>query len=302
MTISIDTGIMVTPTQDSLALTQSSNVVSYNDNTPSENIVFPNSKRSLILVEPSTIHVVTAYNLDKETKVKFRKVLRSGGVPASGSNGCCPSITYGNAVRLYSVDVPCWVIDKCNPVFVLFTPGSYEIDVVGNSADVVVTSMQFPYQRVNEFSKCSCADDTPTQPTKPTPIVPPNPPVVIPTPAPKPPLVIKSVAILDSTTHKDVDVAYSTYADFLVYLSSGKVGDVVSTELSDSDLFGTNTTSSNKDITITDIDLARGYIIVSSNYGLLKSSRYILKAKPKLDGGVEVVSAMWMSVEIELPN
>ena len=75
----------------------------YNDTTPAEMVVFPNEHRRILVVEPKTMLVVTGYNLDSQTKVSFRKILRSNGVPAQGSNGCCPTITVGHSVRLHSV-------------------------------------------------------------------------------------------------------------------------------------------------------------------------------------------------------
>lgn len=102
------------------------------------------------------------------TKPKFLcKILRSHGVPAQGSNGCCPTITIGHSVRLHSVELPCWVLDRCNPIFIVKTPGNYEIDVIGASADVVVTAMSFETQEVNDFGGCNCM--TPTGPVLPQP-------------------------------------------------------------------------------------------------------------------------------------
>lgn len=128
----------------------------YNDTTPSEMVVFPSEHRRILVVEPKTMLVVTGYNIDKETKVLFRKILRSNGVPAQGTNGCCPVITVGHSVRLHSAELPCWVLDNCNPVFIIKTPGNYEIDVIGVSADVVVTAMRFDMQDCNDFGGCHC--------------------------------------------------------------------------------------------------------------------------------------------------
>ena len=141
----------------------------YNDTTPAEMVVFPSEHRRILVVEPKTMLVVTGYNLDSQTKVSFRKILRSNGVPAQGSNGCCPTITVGHSVRLHSVELPCWVLDRCNPIFIVKTPGNYEIDVIGASVDVVVTAMQFDMQEVNDFGGCTCM--TPTGPVIPVPIV-----------------------------------------------------------------------------------------------------------------------------------
>lgn len=141
----------------------------YNDTTPAEMVVFPSEHRRILVVEPKTMLVVTGYNLDNRTKVSFRKILRSHGVPAQGSNGCCTTITIGHSVRLHSVELPCWVLDRCNPIFIVKTPGNYEIDVIGANADVVVTAMQFDMQEVNDFGGCNCT--TVTGPMIPVPIV-----------------------------------------------------------------------------------------------------------------------------------
>lgn len=130
--------------------------VEYNDTTPSEMMVFPSEHRRILVVEPKTMLIVTGYNLDNETKVSFRKILRSNGVPAQGANGCCPTITIGHSIRLHSVELPCWTLDNCSPVFIVKTPGTYEIDVIGASADVAVTAMRFDIQDVNEFGSCAC--------------------------------------------------------------------------------------------------------------------------------------------------
>lgn len=126
----------------------------YNDTTPAEMVVFPSEHRRILVVEPKTMLVVTGYNLGSQTKVSFRKILRSNGVPAQGSNGCCPTITVGHSVRLQSVELPCWYANHLNPIFVLQTPGNYEIDVIGLSADVVVTAMSFEQQEINCIGCC----------------------------------------------------------------------------------------------------------------------------------------------------
>lgn len=126
----------------------------YNDTTPAEMVVFPSEHRRILVVEPKTMLVVTGYNLDSQTKVSFRKILRSNGVPAQGSNGCCPTITVGHSVRLHSVELPCWYINQDNPIFVVQTPGNYELDVIGSSAGVVVTAMSFEQQEINCFGCC----------------------------------------------------------------------------------------------------------------------------------------------------
>lgn len=144
----------------------------YTDTTPAEMVVFPSEHRRILVVEPKTMLVVTGYNLDNQTKVSFRKILRSNGVPAQGSNGCCPTITVGHSVRLHSVELPCWVLNNCNPIFIIKTPGNYEIDVIGASADVVVTAMSFDMQEVNYFGGCDCTTPTvSTTPVAPTPVV-----------------------------------------------------------------------------------------------------------------------------------
>lgn len=172
MTISLNTGSIQNTNRPShthgLGKSVVGKVTEYNDTTPSENIVFPSDIRRILVVEPNTMLVVTGYNIKHGTKVVFRKVLRSNGVPAMGSNGCCPSITVAHSVRLHSVDLSCWKLDDCNPVFIIKTPGSYEIDVTGDYADVVVTAMSFTLQEVNEFGNCECSEITHSNGTTPT--------------------------------------------------------------------------------------------------------------------------------------
>ena len=160
MTINLDTGSVQVPRHPSrnhgLGKSFVGTVTEFNDTTPAEAVVFPSTDRRLLLVEPNTMMVVTGYNLNDTTKVSFRKVLRSNGIPAQGTADCCPSITITHSIRLHSVELPCWVVNKCNPIFVVKTPCSYEIDVICDYADVVVTAMAFPMQEVNTFTGCEC--------------------------------------------------------------------------------------------------------------------------------------------------
>lgn len=126
------------------------------DKTPSEMVVFPREVRPILVVDPGTMLIVTGYNLDANTFVVFRKILRSNGIPAQGTSSCCPTVTISHSVRLQSSTLKCWKLDQCNPVFVVKTPGSYELDVEGSSADVVVTAVSYPMQEVNDFTKCHC--------------------------------------------------------------------------------------------------------------------------------------------------
>lgn len=160
MTINLNTGSVQVPRSPSrphgLGNLVVGTLTEFNDTTPAEAVVFPSTDRRLLLVEPNTMLVVTGYNLNSNTKIVFRKVLRSNGIPAQGTADCCPSITIANSIRLHSVELPCWRLDRCNPVFIIKTPGSYEIDVIGDYADVVVTAMMFAMQEVNEFNNCEC--------------------------------------------------------------------------------------------------------------------------------------------------
>lgn len=160
MTIKLNTGSVQVPrsTGPSYGFNNrfAGTVTEFNDTTPAETVIFPSADRRLLLVEPNMMLVVTGYNLNDSTKVVFRKVLRSNGIPAQGTAECCPSVIIAHSIRLHSVDMPCWRLDKCNPVFVIKTPGSYEVDVIGDYVDVVVTAMTFSTQEVNEFNTCVC--------------------------------------------------------------------------------------------------------------------------------------------------
>lgn len=182
MPIHLDTGTVQVPRHPSrnhgLGKTYVGTVTEFNDTTPAEAVVFPSTDRRVLLVEPNTLLVVTGYNLNKTSKVVFRKVLRSNGIPAQGTTDCCPSITIAHTIRLHSVALPCWVVDVCNPIFVVKTPGSYEIDVVGDYADVVVTAMAFPMQEVNHFTDCKCETPQPTPQEEPNTPTPPDEPII----------------------------------------------------------------------------------------------------------------------------
>ena len=125
-------------------------VTEFDDRTPSEYVVYPSNIRQLIVIEPNTMAIVTAYNLEYNTEVHFRKILRSNGIPAQGGSACCDDITVGNSVRLHSVEIPSWKITNSHPIFVLKTPGAYEVDVLNNNDDVVITMRMFPMQDIND--------------------------------------------------------------------------------------------------------------------------------------------------------
>lgn len=157
MPINLDTGsmhIMKLPDREDGLGSFVGKITEFNDTTPAETVVFPSENRRILVVNPKQMLVVTGYNLSDNTRVVFRKILRSNGIPAQGSVGCCSSFTIAHSIRLHSVDLPCWVLDKCSPIFVIKTPGNYELDVIGVSADVVVTAMGYELQEVNDFDKC----------------------------------------------------------------------------------------------------------------------------------------------------
>lgn len=151
--MSIDTGIVQVPNVNRHGFI--GNITEYNDTTPSELVVFPSETRQILVVEPKTMLVITGYNLLNDTVVKFKKILRSNGIPAQGSAGCCPKITIAHSIRLHSAEIGCWKLDTCNPVFVIKTPGSYELEVVGHALDIIVTAMRFDLQEVNDFGHCN---------------------------------------------------------------------------------------------------------------------------------------------------
>lgn len=160
MSIKLDTGIIQPPRHPqhghSSGLRAFGAIDSFNDTTPSELVVFPAEARRVLLVEPQTMLVLTAYNLAADGRVAIRKVLRSNGVPLQGDTGCCPYFTVGHTISLHSVEIPCWRLDKCNPVFVLHLPGAYEIDVMGANIDVLVTATAHPLQPYNPLPPCDC--------------------------------------------------------------------------------------------------------------------------------------------------
>lgn len=155
MTININTGCVQThkPTGVLCGLENHfiGKVTEFDDTTPSELVVFPSNERTLLNVEPNTMVVVTGYNIDDETVVSFYKVLRSNGIPMYKGGGCCSYATVANTISLYRVNIPSWKLSKDAPLFVIKTPGNYEIDVTGSAIDVVVTAVSFKLQETNVF-------------------------------------------------------------------------------------------------------------------------------------------------------
>lgn len=161
MSVHITTGLTHVPTKPAVSNTFTSRVSQYNDLTPSEPILFPSEDPKIIVLEPNRMAILTAYKLQPGVEIPIYKVLRSNGIPASTSgvpsNTCCVSVSMGNTVRLESVPIPCWKLSSASPVFVIKTPGSYEIETSFLPPDVVVTMEVFPIQEVNEFCLCPCS-------------------------------------------------------------------------------------------------------------------------------------------------
>lgn len=160
MTINLDTGSIqqnTSPRPDLGVAIRAGILHETDDTSPAENIVYPSEHRQLLIVEPKTILVVTGYNLEDTTTVVFRKVLRSCGVPIHGTGGCCPNLTVSHSIRLHSTELPCWKLNRCLPIFIIKTPGSYEVDVLGDNINVVITAMAFPMQEVNDICQCDCS-------------------------------------------------------------------------------------------------------------------------------------------------
>lgn len=157
MGIDVNTGIVTGNTVSSCA------VRSFDDTNPIENVIYPTDEERYITVNAGEMVVFTAYNVpnqfvpsgtDGEAKIAgvyFRKVLRSAGVPPHGTSDCCPDVTVGRSIKLQSVDIPCWAITACNPIFALYTVGTYEIYVVGDTGDITVTAEKIPMQDINEM-------------------------------------------------------------------------------------------------------------------------------------------------------
>lgn len=133
----------------------------YNDTNPVENVVYPYAmqKQALLVVQPGQQMVLTCYAEYDTTKVEIYKVMPSQGVPVQGSGGCCPVVTIGRSIILRRAKLECWRLDKCNPVFVIKTPGYYEVEVSGDTSETTVTAVVTPLQEVNVFAQtapCAC--------------------------------------------------------------------------------------------------------------------------------------------------
>lgn len=157
MPIKLNTGVAyvpATPPRRDINIPEgyAGEVVYTNDTTPSERVIYPVVDRPLLLVEPGQMTVVTAYDLHPSDYVVFHKILRSNGVPSYGTPSCCPVIFIARSVRLRSVRMDCWRISADCPVFVLRTPGAYDIEIVGGrSAEAMITATSFPMQDINKL-------------------------------------------------------------------------------------------------------------------------------------------------------
>lgn len=155
MSIKLNTGTIYTPVvserDGNIPVGYVGEVIYSNDNTPSERVIYPTKDRPLVLVEPQQMVVVTAYDLHPDDHVVFHKILRSNGIPAIGTPACCPVIYIARSVRLRSVRMDCWRLTPACPVFVLKTPGAYDIEIVGEkSAEAMITATNFPMQEINQ--------------------------------------------------------------------------------------------------------------------------------------------------------
>ena len=157
MSIKLNTGYVLSPRSfperdGAVPDGYTGDIVFSNDTTPSERVVYPTKDRPLIMVEPGTMTVVTAYDLHPDDHVTFLKILRSNGIPAHGTPACCPVIFIARSVRLRSARMDCWRITSKCPVFVLKTPGAYDIEIVGDkSAEAMITATSFQMQEINDF-------------------------------------------------------------------------------------------------------------------------------------------------------
>lgn len=149
------------------------------DDTPSELVVLPAKTKKLIVVEPGMMAVLTAYGLEHGW-VQLYKVLRSNGIPSTGTADCCPSVSSARSIVLRSVKIPCWRMDVYNPIFIVKVPGSYELEYEspppvitpdwpdgapgtgGVDQDVVATLAFVPLQITDSLERCSVENARPS--------------------------------------------------------------------------------------------------------------------------------------------
>lgn len=157
MPVKLNTGRVhtpaVTPRDGNIPDGYVGRVVYSNDTSPSERVVYPVKDKALILAEPGEMTVITAYDLHPDDYVTFFKILRSSGLPAFGTPDCCPVIFISRSIVLRRALMDCWRVTSACPVFVLKTPGAYEVEIVGEkSAEAMITATSFKIQDINQIT------------------------------------------------------------------------------------------------------------------------------------------------------
>lgn len=156
MNIILDTGIL---SNESGSITSSSGTTI--DNSPSERIIYPQSRQQHLLVEPGSMAVVTSYTNDC-SNIIVEKILLSNGVPATAKgNGCCLTLKDGAETTILNrVAIPAYTMNKDNPVRVIDIPGVYSISPENDIEGLItITATEYKLQhqgpKVPEV-RCDC--------------------------------------------------------------------------------------------------------------------------------------------------
>lgn len=124
----------------------------YDDITPTELVVYPNTATPYMNVPQGMMLVLTAYNADTLMRGRVYKVLRSAGASERmvGGTACCPQTVRGESVELGSAYLPCYDLTKDNAVVVIRIPGTYTLRVERGDGVTVTTGLH-PMQPTDLF-------------------------------------------------------------------------------------------------------------------------------------------------------
>ena len=148
MNILLDTGVLYTPAR--LENTPERTDAEYNLSEPK---IYPSDGDTIVAVGPRQMAVVSAYWASdgdpEQDEVSVYKILTTSGEPATGSAGCCPSISQVPAAVYRKVKLCGWELRECSPVMVIKTPGKYQFIPNIAAEGVILTAQVLPLQEFN---------------------------------------------------------------------------------------------------------------------------------------------------------
>lgn len=146
----VDTGVEV-GSEVRVAVRDNTGLVTPNLDTTllAEPYIYPSKERQTISVPPNSIKVLTGYNIEGTT-VNIYKVLLSTGKPERAEPGCCGKWFTAEPTKvLHRALMTNWILDDSNPVFVIKTPGVYEVELEGPNGNSIITMQGYAAQDVN---------------------------------------------------------------------------------------------------------------------------------------------------------